>query len=853
MFARARREVTMADMNEYAADGNFKRGRTKPIAIVVGLALVAGAGGLLYTGMKTESTKMSVDDMAKERKAIRRLHKADQLPKWREWAKRLDSPQLRQDAFAELAWVKDMAALPAIIAGLSSDDHRIRGTAAQALFEYSAADAAAAKAPLIKALAEGDDSDKPQIAWALAHLGATEAFESVMVEYRAGHLAKVQMLDQRPAFDPDVLAAMVTIDKLATLADDQSPSVRQLVATVLSRTGEAKWTDKLVKLVQDKDVEIGREAAVGLGKIANEAAMAPLLSALTRADKDSRAKFLEALRDGIGANGLILALKSVSHESFEREKAQTQQLFDMIKEIEDPRGGDLLVQYLSTDPKPHWKTEAGLRLAEVGDLRAVPVLAWRMRQEPLKLYNQVDNPELRRDDDERRISARMLADLAVLYPDHAEEIRKQAEDAVMFWLTDRPQPHANGLRFLAASGAVDQLSKIRKWSDPQGFPEVGAQHFSDDWATAESSLRYLGWMRDAPSWKLLEHQLNRRPATIDATMDSLMQGGIAVLGMTLRAIGVGAADGFAQWGDPKAFPLLTKYIEDPMGNDQSRLEACFALSWVATDEQMKDVVKKVHQFNKPDPKNALVSKCYLETLIHRPVPTAAEGLLDFLKPDVDMEARHQAARAIGFGGVTPAVLAELTKQLDDVNTRTDAALALLVGGTPDVAARAVQAYDDAPPEAIEELKVVYNQTFGYWSDKNYENGDVARWIANAEACRHVNVHGALQDWPSLIMERAIQGIEFDNGPHSITRMQFRVRLMRDARGSDDARRTRAVQILKFMKEKGVLMALRGEPAPLGPLAKEAFFEIMNPKSTAEALPDAPKQVSNDVPPNGKTP
>jgi hypothetical protein len=84
-------------------------------------------------------------------------------------------------------------------------------------------------------------------------------------------------------------------------------------------------------------------------------------------------------------------------------------------------------------------------------------------------------------------------------------------------------------------------------------------------------------------------------------------------------------------------------------------------------------------------------------------------------------------------------------------------------------------------------------------------------------------------------------------------MQFRVRLMRDARGSDDARRTRAVQILKFMKEKGVLMALRGEPAPLGPLAKEAFFEIMNPKSTAEALPDAPKQVSNDVPPNGKTP
>ena len=41
-----------------------------------------------------------------------------------------------------------------------------------------------------------------------------------------------------------------------------------------------------------------------------------------------------------------------------------------------------------------------------------------------------------------------------------------------------------------------------------------------------------------------------------------------------------------------------------------------------------------------------------------------------------------------------------------------------------------------PAASMEELKVVYNQTFGYWSDKNYENGDVARWIDNAErGCR----------------------------------------------------------------------------------------------------------------------
>jgi HEAT repeat protein len=841
----------MADMDDFAADGNFKRGRVKPVAVVVGVVLVLGAVGLVYTGVKTDSTKMTVDEISKERKTIQHLPKADQLPKWREWAKREDAPSLRQDAFAELAWAKDTQSIPSIVAGLTSDDHRIRGTAAQALLEFPASDETAAKAPLVKAMAEADESDKPQIAWALAHVGATEAFDSVMAEYRLGHLSKVQTLDQSPAFDPDLLAGMVSIDKLAMLADDPSASVRQLVATVLSQNAEAKWTTALVKLVQDPDVEVAREAAVGLGKIGNEAAMGPLLGALAKADKDSRAKFLEALRDGIGANGLILALRSVSHDSPEREKAQTQQLFDMIKEVEDPRGGDLLVAYIATNPKPHWKTEAGLRLAEIGDLRAVPVLAWRMKEDPLKLYNQVDDPELRRDDNERRVSARMLADLAVLYPDKVADIRKQAEENVMFWLTDRPQPQANGLRFLAASGATDALPRMRKWSDPAGFPGPGALKFGDDWATAESSLRYLGWMKDPRDWPLLEHQLNRRPANIDATMDSLMQGGLAVLGMTLRAVGVGAADGFAQWGDPKAFPLMTKYIEDPLGNDQSRAEACFALSWVANDEQMKDVVKKVHTFNKSDPKSTLVTKCYLETLIHRPVPAATAGLLDLLKPDVDMESRHQAARAIGFGGITSAVLPELNKQLSDTSTRADAALALLIGGTPEDVARALQAYDDAPPEAIEELKVIYNGTFGYWSDHNYEVGDVARWIINAESARHVHVHGALQDWPSLILERAIQGIEYDNGPHSLTRVQFRRRLMADALGQNDQKRAQAIDILKFMKEKGVLMALRGETGPVGALARKAFFEVMNPKASAETIPEAAKKAGGTA--NAKTP
>jgi hypothetical protein len=106
--------------------------------------------------------------------------------------------------------------------------------------------------------------------------------------------------------------------------------------------------------------------------------------------------------------------------------------------------------------------------------------------------------------------------------------------------------------------------------------------------------------------------------------------------------------------------------------------------------------------------------------------------------------------------------------------------------------------------------------------------------------QHVRVHDTLQDWPKLILSRALQEIEFDNGPHSITRVQFRYRLVQDAKGSNEVKRSAAIEILKFMKEKGVLMALRNETGPVGALARAAFFQVMNPKISVDKIPDVVK-------------
>ena len=113
---------------------------------------------------------------------------------------------------------------------------------------------------------------------------------------------------------------------------------------------------------------------------------------------------------------------------------------------------------------------------------------------------------------------------------------------------------------------------------------------------------------------------------------------------------------------------------------------------------------------------------------------------------------------------------------------------------------------------------------------------MARWIENAQTATRVKVHDSLQDWPKLILGHAIQGIEYDNGPHSVTRVQMRVRLLRDARAGDEKKRVEAIRILEFMNEKGILMTLKGEPGAAQELARQAFFRLMNPKATTESVP-----------------
>jgi hypothetical protein len=465
--------------------------------------------------------------------------------------------------------------------------------------------------------------------------------------------------------------------------------------------------------------------------------------------------------------------------------------------------------------------------------------------DPLKIYKDDTDYEmaLKRDDNERVAASRHIADLAVLHPDKRDEIALQAEDAVIFWIHELPSPHANGLRALAAMNSKKDLDAMRKWANPnKPLPLEGQQPpMPEEWVIAQSAMRYVGWLKDQQSWNVLSKALTARPKELDVTMDGLMDGGVAILGMALRAIGVGAADGFAQWRDPKAFKPLLEYVLEPKNNEQSRASACAALAWVATDEDMVEVAKEIKEHDKMDKGDQSIRACLLETLITRPVPGTTPALLEMMKPETAIDTRAQLARAIGKAGIDDAAEARLFELMKNEAMMNDAALALMIGGKPDTAARAVAMFADKPKAAIEDLSALWYKSFGYWSTEDLEKGRIFGWVDNAIAISRVEIKNTPQEWGSAMLMSQFDNLDFDNGPHSFTRVVLRYRLWQMAK-SDDAKRAGAINTLKFMKERGVLLALRDEQGAAGELASAAYHELLNPKLiTGVKMPDDVEQ------------
>jgi HEAT repeat protein len=229
----------------------------------------------------------------------------------------------------------------------------------------------------------------------------------------------------------------------------------------------------------------------------------------------------------------------------------------------------------------------------------------------------------------------------------------------------------------------------------------------------------------------------------------------------------------------------------------------------------------------------------LEALIQRSVPGTSEALLTLLVPESSFEVRHQIARAVGKSGVSEAEEKTLFEKIPDERMSNDAVLALGLGAKPDSAARALAMLSKQSRAAMEELQELWFRSFGYWSHEDLDNGHLFRYVDNAEAMSLVEFGDTPQSWASEQLRRQFDNLDFDNGPHSFTRVVLRYKLIQMAKSQDAAQRAGAIRTLKFMSEQGVLLALRDAGGPTGELAAEAYHELLHPL-IATGVKDIPK-------------
>ena len=242
-------------------------------------------------------------------------------------------------------------------------DHRVAASRRRCSRTTARPKADAAQARAARGAEEADDSDRPQIVWALVTLKEPRGLPAGDGRVPRGppHEGRAPRRRQRLR-SRAARRASCRSTKLAEARRRPSASVRQLVATVLSRNAEPKWTSALVKLVKDKDPRgrpRGRQRARQDRRREARAA---------RCSRRSRAPTRTAARSSSrrsatasAARASSLALDSVEAEKPEETQwFQTKQIMDMLRELADPRVGDALVKWVETSkPLSHWQTEAG--------------------------------------------------------------------------------------------------------------------------------------------------------------------------------------------------------------------------------------------------------------------------------------------------------------------------------------------------------------------------------------------------------------------------------------------------------------------------------------------------------------
>lgn len=756
---------------------------------------------------------------------------------WRTWAREHSTDDRQRIALGMLARRADPADVSIILDAYERGTPRLRRLALSALLVFGPDLPRSARERLWSAMLNAAHSATPELIWALVSAGDPRVYELALREYArdAKPFASVRTLDGMDAFDAAMVGAL-NLDQTLRLAQSSDSRLRLLVAETCSRVAQTECTPWLLHLVRDPVPGVSAAAAPGLAKIGSVETHEALTQALRASSGEHRARLLNALRDGAGLAGLLAALDGVSPDP-EQGLAQSAAILAAIlggqaqlRTTLDPRGPDALHEYMQQAPHLYSRTWAAIALARLGDLRALPALAARLRMTPDQAYpgDTLFERSLRRDDSERVTIARAVSDLADAYPEQRSEIRRTCEDALLAWLRQRRAQHPSALRALAKMRSPTIIARLRNWASlttplPKPNDDMTAL-FRHDWPWAMESLQALGWARDTASLPLLHKSLRRKPKDMDLTAQGLAADPNHPRAIALRLLDSGAISGIAEMGDSRGAEPLFSFADDPLENEVSRSEACRALGWVASERDRERVLQRVEALRNQARTDSRFA-CFLEMFAARAaadLKPALVRLLEELAQDQDVSSAFLVARALGRIGITEADESRVISLLQrDDQSALPAALALLVGARPEMAQLVGLRMLGRPAVQLEQLKTAYVEATAYISEEDLPSGALYRWVSNAFAVAQAGPNP--MDWPREALTQSLGLRLADRSPHPMSSLQFRMAAYQGATEGNLA----AIEGLLAAGESGVLLAVSETPGPSSHAAYRAYRRLLH--------------------------
>ena len=747
---------------------------TTPFGRVVGVLILVGVGVLGYWAYQANQSSEHRSDRLDE--IAQMENRSEMLAALRTELGNTDFPDIEQRIIMNLGHFRDTDAVPLLIAKLD-EAGVVRRSAAWALGEIGLPAAASAKAKLLEVLPHTDARDHAQVVWTLAKLGASEASDAIVAAVAEGRL---QSMDD---FDPKVITDVLGPERLGSdeLIGNSSEAVRIMVAHALAEGADSSVVAPLSRMLDreltlDNDhqsSEVIRAVAAGLGRTNDPAAAQPLFHLLT-AKPNMETAVIDSLGKSVGAPGLAILIGQTHDANVRRD------LVRLIAATHDPRAADTLAT-LVDDADAEIKTTSAFALAELGDRRAMPALLTIAQDEE--------------DDSLATHALDLIASIAT------------AEDAPALLEILPRFPYRNAL-ILRALGSTH---------NPIAGSALTAQLDGDDVHSAAWALADLG---DDRSFRTLLGMV-ARPRDVDMTASNA--GDRSLPNEVLLSKRKSAISAMGRFGRPEAFDALVTVVEDEHDDYELRAMAASSIGMIATDEQLAQVLTKIHDAALPEN----TRRYYTQSLWQKPHPELDGQLLDLMASDQPREIRRAAALAVGYAA-RPDNDARLVAMLDTENARREAAFAILLGGGDDAVHHLLEVLSqDRDLKEVLQQNVLNNENdwFNLITEQMFETGAVWRRMKAAWLMKE-GLAGDAYSYPWTKMTAVLRSGW--QGTGGASPRFIREQLWTAISGEDANLRLVVAHAFMDMPERGLLLRARDTTGPTQDAARAILLEASRP-------------------------